>query len=799
MRGRCAVALIAGMALLLIATPVLADDPTPQSDQELARRYAPVFYFHPDEIFRPQPVDVILEQARLRRSRRLWFDTNVLLTVDALDLLQIDTDRNDSLDVWYGDGGGSAYTNYSAHRAFYEAALSPAAGGPPVTVYAHVARDSTGHITLQYWALYFYNDWFNKHEGDWEMVQVILGPEGHPESVVLSQHHGGTRRAWSQAPVEAGTHPVAYVALGSHANYFVGDEIYPNTQEIADRRITILDRTGVAGRVIPDVILLPKRERLATAPDDWTRAAWLPFRGRWGEAAAHGDFGGPLGPADKGEQWERPYAWGMAQPLDTETWYANRLRVEVVSPASDDARIRLTNRRGDTLPSAEALGNLTILHSEAPLEVLVAEINLPPHTRADVAATWPDRQAQQVTRFHFADVDFGETGLARLELQPSGVAHLLLDCLPSDNNAVSGCLSSQGPQEKTTLAATWHAPDLVWIGEVLPAHRVGAGLLLAVLGSVVPTALYVAALYWLDRYEKEPGLLVTAAFLWGSVPALGLALAAEIFFRLPPYLIGAATLEAARLGLIAPLLQEALKGVAVLFIALRHWREFDNVLDGMIYGAVVGFGFAMTSNLIDRVSAFALWGFEGLNPGAFVENLLYGLNQAFYTAVFGASLGLARLVPRRWQRWALPSAGFALAVVAHALHNLLTWSLLGLNVMTVMTTGAGVLLIGLVAAWSLRRQRRGLRSELRDELPLWLYQALVTPGGRLRARRRALRVEGLTGWWRTRQLHQRCAELAFRKMERRRRSDESDLSEEIERLRAVIRALMTRAASGGAA
>jgi RsiW-degrading membrane proteinase PrsW (M82 family) len=786
--------LVAAATLLLTATPVLADDAAPESDLELAKSYAPVLYFHPQEIFRPQPVNVIVEQARLRRSRRLWFDSNVLLTLDVLDLLDFESDERHFLDVWYGDEGGSAYTNYSAHQAFYEAVLSPAVGGLPVTVYAHVVRDETGRVTVQYWALYFYNDWFNKHEGDWEMVQVMLSADGQPEWVVLSQHHGGTRRAWSRAPVEEGTHPAVYVALGSHANYFVGDEVYPNSQAIGDRQITIIDRTGTAGRVIPQVILLPERDRLASEPNEWPGAAWLPFRGRWGELAAQSDFGGPLGPADKGEQWEQPYAWGMAQPLDAETWYANRLRVQVVGAAPGEGHVQLNDRRGGALPSVEALGSLAILHSDPPTEDVLAAISVPPHTRADVIATWPDRAAEQVTRFRFPDVDFSDTGLARLELAPGGAVNLLLRCVEGEDGATSACLSSLGPAEATTAEATWDARDLIWIGGVLPAHQVGAGLLLAVLASVVPTVLYVGALYWLDRYEKEPRLLVTGAFLWGSIPALALAMVAEIFFRLPPNLIGSGALEAAQLGLVAPFLQEALKGVAVLFVALRYWREFDNVLDGIIYGAVVGFGFAMTGNLVDYVSTFALWGFEGLNVAVFVEGLLYGLDHAFYTAVFGAGLGLGRLAGERWRRWAWPLAGFVLAVVAHALNNVLVWNLLGIDAITVVTTGAGVVLIGLVAGWSLRRQRHTLRSELKDELPQPLYRALVARGGRARAQWQALRAGGLTGWRRTRRLHQSCAELAFKKIQRQRRPDAPGLAEEIGRLRAEIDVLLAQVA-----
>ncbi|MFL7793798.1 MAG: Vps62-related protein, partial [Anaerolineae bacterium] len=244
-KNRLVSGILLTVVLLVCVVSVFADAPASEDDLELAQRYAPVFYFHPDEIFRPQPVEVIVEQARLRQSRQLWFDANILLSLSVPDLLSLDSDEGQFLDVWYGDDGSSAYTNYSAHRLYYEAVLSPDAGGPPVAVYAHVVRDEVpGYVTIQYWAFYFYNDWFNKHEGDWEMVQVILTDTGEPKWLVLSQHHGGTRRAWAQAPLEESTHPVAYVALGSHANYFAGGETYPNGKDIGSTRIEIMDRTG---------------------------------------------------------------------------------------------------------------------------------------------------------------------------------------------------------------------------------------------------------------------------------------------------------------------------------------------------------------------------------------------------------------------------------------------------------------------------------------------------------------------------------------------------------------------------
>jgi RsiW-degrading membrane proteinase PrsW (M82 family) len=792
MRARgLAVAVVCAAVLAAGAVPALADGPTPPGDAELARRYAPVFYFHPAEIFRPQPVDVIVQQARLRQSRRLWFDVNVLLSLDVHDLFDLESDESHFLDVWYGDDGSSAYTNYSAHQAYYEAVLSPGAGGPPSAVYAHVVRDEDpDHVTIQYWALYFYNDWFNKHEGDWEMVQVVLTAEGEPEWVVLSQHHGGTRRAWNSAPVEDGTHPAAYVALGSHANYFAGDEVYPNGKTVGNARVEILDRTGSVGRVIPDVILIPDRAGLATGLGAWPGAEWLPFQGRWGEAAVQSDFGGPLGPADKGAQWERPYAWGMAQPLDTERWYANRLRVVVVGASAEEAQVRLADGHGGAPPAAEELGNLAILHTDPPTGTgVVASIHVPPDSRWDVVATWPDAAAGQVTRLRFAAVPFAGSGRATLKLGPGGRARMAVD-----GAGEGGSDRVLGPSGAETREATWDAPDLVWIGGILPAHQVGMGLLLAALAGVVPTLGYAGALYWADLYEKEPRRLLAAAFVWGAIPSIAMALAAELFFRLPPDLLGPRALEAVRLGLVAPVLQEALKGVAVLFIARRYRREFDNVLDGIIYGAMVGFGFAMTGNLISYVGSFGVWGFEGLSGAVFAEGVVYALNQAFYTAVFGAGLGAARLAGERWQRRALPAGGFGLAVATHALHNLLARSLLGLNAVTVATTGAGAILVAIVAGWSLARQRRCLRAELRGEVPDAVYRTMVTPGARARAQWRALWTGGLSGWRRARRWHQLCAELAFKKMQRRRRPDEAEIAQEVERLRREVNALLPHAA-----
>jgi RsiW-degrading membrane proteinase PrsW (M82 family) len=767
--------------LVSIGDLALAQDGSLLPDQELAETYAPVLYFHPDELFRPQTVGVLVDTARLRQVRPWRPNINVLPEVSVADLLGYSSESY-NLDSWLGDEGASDYKNFSAHRTYYELFLSPQAGGPPVVAYAHVVRDEAPLVvTIQYWLFYYYNDWFNKHEGDWEMVQVVLGAGSDPEWVVLSQHHGGTRRPWSEAKIEEATHPVVYVALGSHANYFRGDEDYANTTKLGSARIEIMDRTGRGERTIPEVILVPDRGEAEMNRAAWPGFEWLLFGGGWGEDAPQADFSGPKGPADKGAQWEQPYAWGAAQPLDTSTWYGNRLRVEVLGEPGATAQIVLRTSANNLLESAELLPGLALLHADPGAgETILAEIDAAPDRAYDILATWPQAQASQVIRYHFDDVPLGGSGRASLSLGSNEPPTLL----------VAEFSDLLGPSRTEVMSVTWDAPDLVWAIGVLPATEVVSGITLSLFAGLLPILFYVGLLYWADRYEKEPAGLLAAAFLWGAIPAVLFAVAVRLFFQLPASMVGPGAVEALQTGLVMPLVEETLKGTAVLWIAWRHRLEFDNVLDGIIYGAMAGFGFAMTGNTLSYLGSFLQYGFGGLGTRIYVEGVLYGLNQALYAAIFGAAVGYARLAQKRWQRWAVPIIGFVLAVGTHALHNLALRLTLGWNPLALAVTWAGGITLFIVMFWSLRRQRHCLATELVGEVPEALLRTLIRPRHRICAQIRAFFRHGLRGLARLRHTYQQCAELAFKKMQHRRRPDEPGLLEEIVRLRRELEGLL---------
>ncbi len=753
--------------------PQAADSRT--ADLELALRYVPVFYFHPDEIYVPQPVEVLDGITRVRQSVRLWFDTTIWNKLLVEDLSSLSSDENSFLDQWFGDTGSSEYANYTSHQAIYEATLSPAAGGPAPLAYAHVVRnEDPGYITIQYWLFYFYNDWFNKHEGDWEMVEVILSADEQPEWLVYSQHKGGARRSWTSAPIEAGTHPVVYVARGSHANYFAGDEVYPNKTDIGNRKLVLVDRTGKAGRLVPGVSLIPTRAEFVADPASWPGAGWLMFRGRWGETAVYGDFNGPTGPADKGAQWDTPYAWGMSQTLDVESWYLNRLQVEITGTAQVKAGISLVDKIGQMLPASESIGNLAILHVDPPSKIL-ALVKGTPGVPLDVTVNWPEHSQELVTRTSFSGLVLDDTGQAYLELSSGNVVYQ-----PTTDHLL---LSSHLLDSYTAI---WDARDIVLASYYLSLSDVLVGLLICFLVSVLPVLLLIAILYWIDRYHRGPIRLLAVAFAWGAIPALLITFLIQLFFKLPANLAGPNALEVVRLGFLAPVLEEIFKAGGVIFIFWRFRREITDVLDGMIYGAIVGFGFAFISNLFRYAGDFLLSGYPALNLGFVIVRTVHVLDHGLYTAIFGAGLGFAILYRRKLRFWIPVVSGLLMAIAVHALQNLLSNSLVGMNVFTVIVTGAGTLLLAVVAGWSLVQQRRLLRLELLGVVPGALYSSMQDPLVRHKAQWSALRRDGLYTWIRLRRLQGLCIKFAHLRLQARLHPEKYQASEKADALAAEI-------------
>ncbi len=298
---------LSGLMLVPIAGGRQTASPSPA---KLLARHSPIVVLHPAERFRPVPVDGFLADSNLQRKTPTGWE-------------KVD----DPLPV----GGADLRLDQRLCRAVEGIAVSPcyaqaeAAHGAGPVVYGAAFRTKT-RIVLQYWLWYPYNDYsptvpagdlWQIHEGDWEAVSVILDLRGKPLAAGYSQHSAGKRRGWAKVP-KSGVRPLVYVALGSHANYFVPGNNRLDPRVIDPLLIEIItsygaqpvDHTG-KGRT-----LRPRLIRVGV-----TSPSWMAFAGTWGEDgyihcpgnAPLASGAGPRGPAFHA-QWRSPVSEVLSWP-----------------------------------------------------------------------------------------------------------------------------------------------------------------------------------------------------------------------------------------------------------------------------------------------------------------------------------------------------------------------------------------------------------------------------------------------------------------------------------------------------
>ncbi len=312
-RSRAKLSLAVATLLAVAALPGVAEagdsDPDVErsrAEQELADRYAPIVMIKAQtgpcdtggEAFRPASVEIVLDNPEVL-LRQLGRSDPVMTTApSAADLFRLG-------EGFYLDFPGDALRP----GCIYERDFDKFDAGTAPTVYAHVARqdDRPGQLALQYWIYWYFNDWNNKHESDWEGIQLLFDVgtveealETDPVSVGYAQHEGGERADWDSSKLERdGAHPVVYSSAGSHASYF-GSALYIGRS--ASEGFGCDNTDGPSVRLDPQAVVIPDSVDDASDP-----LAWVSFEGRWGERH-NGAFNGPTGPVAK-DRWTEPIDW----------------------------------------------------------------------------------------------------------------------------------------------------------------------------------------------------------------------------------------------------------------------------------------------------------------------------------------------------------------------------------------------------------------------------------------------------------------------------------------------------------
>jgi hypothetical protein len=292
-------------ALLALAAPAAAATPSPAA---LLDRYRPYLSLSPDERFLPDSVENFLSVSTLQlRSGSAWTDApaETLPTADPAGCTSTPDTPCWRLDVrpCRADTGLSSLECYVDLRG----------GGVTYGRYLRTPK----RIVLQYWFFYAYDFWsahfppdefvWRSHEGDWEQATVVLARSGRPLYAAYSQHCNGQRSLWRHVRKLQRTHPLVYVALGSHANYF-RPGVHRHDRACYPRiALAIFDQN----RVVPvdyvgtgDIFSLPIVRVTPTTP------AWMAFPGAWGE---RGFFHAP----DIGTV---AYGYGPAGPAFHDSW-----------------------------------------------------------------------------------------------------------------------------------------------------------------------------------------------------------------------------------------------------------------------------------------------------------------------------------------------------------------------------------------------------------------------------------------------------------------------------------------------
>ncbi len=331
-------------------SPTTTPTPTSTEEEDFLEKYAPILYMHHEERFHPTKVEVMIENSELYEKKckkkkkngeckkyegkRVTGNKNKELSPEMLI-----EKYND--EKYYLKLKGDAVKAIKDDLVYWNWKKDQ-------TVYGRMFTDKeTNKTVLQYWFFYVYNDWGgikelgNRHEGDWEMIQIILDSNKQPSLITYSFHHGGQTFSWNDTEVsksEDGSRPLVYITLGGHGCWNKpGSHMWYQKPKMC---LDCTDETDDKGDVLyPDIMhsseiseIKASAKKYAYAIEDvtdWTEknSDWIYWKGYWGEQTSkkmnnktdydiYGYNSGPQSPPyidyiddEINGRWEKPILW----------------------------------------------------------------------------------------------------------------------------------------------------------------------------------------------------------------------------------------------------------------------------------------------------------------------------------------------------------------------------------------------------------------------------------------------------------------------------------------------------------
>jgi protease PrsW len=317
---------------------------------------------------------------------------------------------------------------------------------------------------------------------------------------------------------------------------------------------------------------------------------------------------------------------------------------------------------------------------------------------------------------------------------------------------------------RTRSALTWVTMIVLGLGGLVIAILIfllggPVGALVATLLAAVSFPVLILICFWLDRYEPEPARYRLAAIGWGAVAAVALSFIGEqLVFGLSD------TNEFVNVALGAPVVEELSKGLFLVAVVIFRHPELHGPLDGIIYGALVGIGFAFVEDIV-----YYLQSLESGQLGVtfFLRGIMGPFAHPLFTAAAGLGIGVAVATRRPGVRILAPILGFLAAVVMHAIWNgstfwggngfFLAYSAIFLPLLVVILA---------VAIWARSREGKLLTAALQQVAQMgWIrpddIRWIARLSDRMSARAYAKRIGGKPAADAVRAYQQTMTEVAF--------------------------------------
>ena len=226
--------------------------------------------------------------------------------------------------------------------------------------------------------------------------------------------------------------------------------------------------------------------------------------------------------------------------------------------------------------------------------------------------------------------------------------------------------AAHGPDDRRRGLGSSSCCLLILLG-ILGERLTTQTLVTSVLMAIIPLLIIVPTFLWLDRYEAEPVRYHRLR--------LPLGCARRRRRRLLPQHLRAQA-RSSRRGwtdpletgavYLRPITEETLKGLGILLIYLLVAREFDGIIDGIVYAGLIGAGFAFSENILYLGQAYNEYGGEGAHRRRSSCAASWApFGHPLFTSLTGIGIGIAVTARRPVVRVLAILTGWVCAMLLH--------------------------------------------------------------------------------------------------------------------------------------